>query len=158
MDIDHSSSGSKVHSLFVSNPLYFFVDIRLFFVKTLFFSAFLLTAPATNIATLGTVLKATGGLDRLAPIRSAFAIFFLAFIMSYVLDYTCFFALNTNLGEAIETIVLPDWWSNGSVVVCGCMVLISLGIRIFNLFHCSKKNSSKSVGNADNINKTIKLE
>ena len=42
--------------------------------------------------------------------------------MSYVLDYTSFFALNTNLGEAIETIVLPDWWSNGSVIVCGCMV------------------------------------
>ena len=120
--------------------------------------AFLLTAPATNIATLGTVLKATGGLDRLAPIRSAFAIFFLAFIMSYVLDYTSFFALNTNLGEAIETIVLPDWWSNGSVIVCGCMVLISLGIRILNLFHCSRKKSSMSVGDVDFSNKTSKVE
>jgi len=46
--------------------------------------AFLLSAPATNIATLGTMLKTGGG--SLAPLRCALAISSLAFIMSYVLD------------------------------------------------------------------------
>ena len=88
--------------------------------------AFLLMAPATNIATLGAVLKATGGLDRFAPLRSAAAISILAFGMSYVFDFLITSESGKNLGEAVETFVLPEWWSTMSIWICQLFIIQSL--------------------------------
>ena len=83
--------------------------------------AFLLTAPATNIATLGAVLKTTG--DTGAALRSAVAISALALLMSYGIDHAWEAdGSGSKLGEAVETLSLPDWWSTMSVWVCGGMV------------------------------------
>lgn len=88
--------------------------------------AFLLMAPATNIATLGAVLKTTGGSDRLAPFRSAAAISILAFCMSYVLDTLITSESGRNLGQAVETLTLPEWWSTMSVWACRGFIFLSL--------------------------------
>jgi uncharacterized membrane protein YraQ (UPF0718 family) len=82
--------------------------------------AFLLTAPATNIATLGAVLKTTG--DTGAAVRSAVTISALALLISYVIDYAWEDGSGSKLGEAVETLSLPEWWAIMSVWVCGAMV------------------------------------
>ena len=86
--------------------------------------AFLLTAPATNLATMGAVLTSVGGVDRLASVRSIVAISGIALILSYTIDV--FFSGSMPLGNAVETFGLPDWWCSLSVWVCGALVAASI--------------------------------
>ena len=110
--------------------------------------AFLLVAPATNIATLGAVLKTSNG-DRYAPLRSAVAISFLALLISYVLDYGLVsWEGDTNIGNAIETIVLPEWWRLISVWICFSLIAWSMKnwliSKITTATCCSKKVTTAS--------------
>ena len=86
--------------------------------------AFLLAAPATNVGTLGAVLQASRGRDKLAPLRSAAAISAVAIALSYFLDSSDVLPAAA-LEAATETLVLPDWWSVVSVWVLGGMVFYS---------------------------------
>ena len=93
--------------------------------------AFLLAAPATNIATLGAVLKATGGKDRTAPLRSAMTISFLSFCMSYILDAFADYTSAKDFGDPIVTFALPAWWSTLSMWMCYFFIAQSIFWRFF---------------------------
>jgi uncharacterized protein len=105
--------------------------------------AFLLIAPATNIATLGAILKTTGGLDRLAPLRSAIAITFAGVTISYILDEVITSESGKTIGRAVETFSLPEWWVNGSAWVCDAFVFISLLSMVFSGFSNTLSPTSK---------------
>lgn len=96
--------------------------------------AFLLAAPATNIATLGAVLKATGDQDRTAPLRSAITISLLSFCMSYLLDLFAVYTSVTDFGDPIETLSLPAWWSTLSFYLCQFFVVQSIFWKFVDFF------------------------
>ena len=58
--------------------------------------------------------------------RSAVAIAFTGLTTSYILDEVITSESGKNLGGAIETFSLPDWWVNVSAWVCDVLVFISL--------------------------------
>eukprot|EP00946_MAST-07B_sp_MAST-7B-sp1_P003046 g3046.t1 len=95
---------------------------------------FLLVAPATNLSTIGAVVKCTG--DIWAAMRSCVAISVSALVLSYVVE-SFVFPRNSGaafLGEAIESFVLPQWWSESSVWICGLMAAKSLYDRARAMF------------------------
>jgi len=88
--------------------------------------AFLLCAPATNIATLGAVLRSTGN-NASAALRSAVALAMVALALSYIVDGWLSQTLSLASDDHIDSFIqLPQWWASVSVYICAGMLAVSL--------------------------------
>jgi hypothetical protein len=105
--------------------------------------AFLLSAPATNVATLGVVLRSAGGTA--AAGRSALAISATALALSYLVDHTGMFGgdAGDSIGKAAESFELPAWFSKSSTWVCCALLAASLFGRVSAACSSSSSKSTK---------------
>lgn len=97
--------------------------------------AFLLSAPATNAASLGVLVRAASGRAGGGPgtaLRGAMGIAAAAVALSYVADRPDVLGGSeggSKIGDAVETFSLPGWFSDLSVYICGALLAASLATR-----------------------------